>query len=55
MRAQEALGGQNQQTGHITTPIKVLGGDLNIRFDYDGQQFTAIFFCLSRVSNGTLR
>jgi diaminopimelate epimerase len=31
------------QTGHITTPIKVLGGDLNIRFNFDGQKYTDIF------------
>jgi diaminopimelate epimerase len=33
----------HEQTGHITTPIKVLGGNLNIRFDYDGKTFTDIF------------
>jgi len=33
----------NNQSGHINTPIKVLGGDMNIRFDYDGQKFTDIF------------
>jgi diaminopimelate epimerase len=38
-----AMAKHNQQTGHITTPIKVLGGDLNIRFDYDGKKFTDIF------------
>ncbi|MNL25645.1 Diaminopimelate epimerase [compost metagenome] len=31
------------KTGHIETPIKVLGGNLNITFDYDGQQFTHVF------------
>jgi diaminopimelate epimerase len=31
------------QTGTITTPIKVLGGKLNIRFDYDGERFSNIF------------
>ena len=34
---------QNQKTGHIITPVKVLGGDLNIHFNYDGQLFTEIF------------
>lgn len=38
-----AMAKHQQQTGHITTPIKVLGGDLNIRFDYDGQKYTDIF------------
>jgi diaminopimelate epimerase len=38
-----AMAQHNNQTGHITTPIKVLGGDLNIRFDYDGKKFTNIF------------
>lgn len=33
----------NEKTGKVETPIKVLGGDLNIRFDYDGKVFTNIF------------
>lgn len=33
----------NGTTGTIATPIKVLGGDLNIRFNYDGKIFTEIF------------
>ncbi len=35
----------NQQTGHIETPVKVLGGDLKIQFDYDGKKFTNVFLC----------
>lgn len=38
-----AMAQHKQQTGHITTPIRVLGGNLNIRFDYDGTAFTEIF------------
>jgi diaminopimelate epimerase len=38
-----AMAKHNHQTGNITTPIKVLGGDLNIRFDHDGDVFTNIF------------
>jgi len=38
-----AMAVHNKQTGHITTPIKVLGGNLNIRFDYDGTEFSDIF------------
>jgi diaminopimelate epimerase len=38
-----AMAQHNKQSGHITTAIKVLGGDLNIRFDYDGAKFTNIF------------
>jgi diaminopimelate epimerase len=38
-----AMAKHNHQTGKLNTPIKVLGGDLNIRFDYDGQRFTDIF------------
>lgn len=34
---------KNNQTGLIETPIKVLGGELNIRFNYDGNKFTNIF------------
>ncbi|MEO5911030.1 MAG: diaminopimelate epimerase, partial [Pelobium sp.] len=30
-------------TGKIETPIKVLGGELTIRFDYNGEKFTNIF------------
>lgn len=33
------------QIGHIKTPVKVLGGDLRIEFDYDGKQFTNVFLC----------
>lgn len=33
------------QSGHIQTPVKVLGGDLSIAFDYDGQKFTNVFLC----------
>ncbi|HEY4198802.1 MAG TPA: diaminopimelate epimerase [Mucilaginibacter sp.] len=38
-----AMAKHNNQTGTIETPIKVLGGDLNIRFNYDGELFTHIF------------
>lgn len=33
------------QTGLQSTAIKVLGGDLRIDFQYDGQQFNNIFLC----------
>jgi len=36
---------RKNQTGHIETPVKVLGGDLKIQFDYDGSKFTNIFLC----------
>lgn len=38
-----AMAKHNHQIGHINTPIKVLGGNLNIRFDYNGQKFSSIF------------
>jgi len=38
-----AMAQHNKQTGTIETPVKVLGGDLNIRFNYDGKVFTDIF------------
>ena len=38
-----AMAKHKQQSGHIITPIKALGGDLNIRFDYDGEKFIDIF------------
>jgi diaminopimelate epimerase len=31
--------------GHIDTPVKVLGGTLNIHFDYDGESFRNVFLC----------
>lgn len=38
-----AMAKHHNQQGHITTPVKVLGGDLNIRFNYDGVKYTDIF------------
>ncbi|WP_207424512.1 diaminopimelate epimerase [Desertivirga brevis] len=38
-----AMAKRKNQTGTLSTPIKVLGGDLNIRFDYDGTLFSNIF------------
>ena len=38
-----AMAKHHNQSGQITTPIKVLGGDLNIRFNYNGQTFNDIF------------
>jgi diaminopimelate epimerase len=38
-----AMAKHNNQTGTINTPIKVLGGNLNIRFDYNGEKFSNIF------------
>lgn len=35
----------HNQTGHIQTPVKVLGGDLKISFDYDGKRFSNVFLC----------
>lgn len=33
------------QTGHITTALKVLGGDIKVEFDYDGMEFSNVFLC----------
>ena len=38
-----AMAKHNHQTGKLNTPIKVLGGDLNIRFETDGTHFSNIF------------
>jgi diaminopimelate epimerase len=38
-----AMAKHNNQTGNLATPIKVLGGNLNIRFSYNGQKFSNIF------------
>ncbi|MBC7565388.1 MAG: diaminopimelate epimerase [Pedobacter sp.] len=40
-----AMARQNNNTGHVSTPVKVLGGKLNIHFDYDGQRFRNVFLC----------
>ncbi len=38
-----AMAAKNHLKGNITTPIKVLGGHLEITFNYDGKTFTNIF------------
>ncbi|MGZ3925546.1 MAG: diaminopimelate epimerase [Mucilaginibacter sp.] len=38
-----AMAKHNNQTGKLNTPIKVLGGNLNIRFEADGKHFSHIF------------
>lgn len=38
-----AMAQANQQSGHIITTVKAQGGELQIRFHYDGQRFTEIF------------
>src|SRR6202007_2938050 len=38
-----AMAKHNHQTGKLNTPIKVFGGDLNIRFETDGEHFSNIF------------
>jgi len=38
-----AMAKHNHQTGTLNTPIKVLGGDLNIRFETDGTHYNHIF------------
>lgn len=38
-----AMAKQKNQVGHILTSIDVLGGRLNVRFNYDGNRFTDIF------------
>lgn len=44
------------QTGHIKTPVKVLGGDLRIEFDYNGSEFRNVFLCgpAKRVFEGVI-
>ncbi len=38
-----AMAEQKGQTGEINTAIAVLGGRLNVRFNYDGKTFTKVF------------
>ncbi len=40
-----AMAKKNNQIGDILTPIVVLGGKLEIKFNYDGEQFTNVFLC----------
>ncbi|RZJ67256.1 MAG: diaminopimelate epimerase [Flavobacterium sp.] len=44
------------QNGHIKTPVKVLGGNLRIEFDYNGSEFRNVFLCgpAKRVFEGTI-
>ena len=47
---------KQNQIGSIETPIKVLGGDIKINFDYDGSKFTNVFLCgpAEKVFDGTI-
>ncbi|RYE29673.1 MAG: diaminopimelate epimerase [Sphingobacteriaceae bacterium] len=38
-----AMAKHQHKTGAVFTPIKVLGGDLSVKFNYDGTVFTDIF------------
>ncbi len=38
-----AMANHNKQSGAVFTPIKVLGGDLNVKFNYDGATYSDIF------------
>lgn len=38
-----AMAKHNGQSGHISTPLKVLGGDINVRFDREGDTYSNIF------------
>jgi diaminopimelate epimerase len=38
-----AMAKHNHQSGHITTSVKVLGGDLSVRFNYKDGKFIDIF------------
>ena len=40
-----AVAKHKNQTGHITTDIRVLGGNIKIEFDFDGKSFTNVFLC----------
>ncbi len=40
-----AMAHQKNQIGSVSTPVEVLGGELRIDFDYDGQSFRNVFLC----------
>ena len=47
---------QQKEPGYIETPVEVLGGKLQINFDYDGSKFTNVFLCgpAEKVFEGSL-
>ena len=47
---------QQKQPGYIETPVEVLGGKLQINFDYDGAKFSNVFLCgpAEKVFEGSL-
>ncbi len=47
--ASMAMAKYKGQTGHIETLVKVRGGILNTKFDYDGQKFSNVFLCGSAM------
>jgi diaminopimelate epimerase len=51
-----AMAKQENQIGHHVKPIKVLGGDLRVEFDYDGKLFKNVFLCgpAELVFSGTI-
>lgn len=51
-----AMAKHQQQIGKIETPIEVLGGKLQVNFNYDGQKFTEVFLCgpAEKVFDGEL-
>lgn len=51
-----AMAKRDHKLGHVLTPIKVLGGDLKIEFDFDGSKFTNVFLCgpATLVFEGTI-
>lgn len=40
-----AIAQKHQNTGAVRYPVRVMGGELEIRFDYDGKKFTNVFLC----------
>lgn len=40
-----AIAKKHNQIGKIETAIEVLGGKLQVKFNYDGQKFTDVFLC----------
>lgn len=40
-----AMAKKQHQIGQVVTPVTVLGGNLEINFNYDGQKFTDVFLC----------
>lgn len=52
-----AMAKKENKLGEVETRVKVLGGDIRIKFGYDGNKFTNVFLCgpAEKVFEGIIR